>query len=169
MRKKDNILTSIKALISIIINLRLFNNQLTKIDFEKELNSNRQLASSSEEEKQKFFKRLKKQTMNRGKLLRKKLLLSILWIILGLFISLIIKLLTIFDISIFLNQLLHKIPVNIYLGIASVIIFSIATLGRLGWEGQSWKNDTVYEQLDNRIFWILYLCGTILGCLAILL
>jgi len=54
------------------------------------------------------------------------------------------------------------------LGGGSVFLFAWATLGRLGWFGQSWKGDTVVERLDARIFWLLYWLGTFLGSLAVL-
>jgi len=167
MRNKDKIVTSIKAFIS-LINVNLFNEDLTSIDFEKEINSNKQLASSSSEKKEDFLKRLKGINMERGRLLRKKLCHSFFWIFLGLLIGFLFKLF--FNIS-NLDQFtffFKNINPNNYFGISSIVLFSVATLGRLGWEGQSNAGDTVYEQLDKRIFWILYLIGTILGSLSIL-
>jgi hypothetical protein len=54
------------------------------------------------------------------------------------------------------------------LGGASVFCFAWATLGRLGWSGQSYKGDTVVERLDVRIFKLLYWLGTFLGTLALI-
>ncbi len=50
----------------------------------------------------------------------------------------------------------------------SIVSFSIATLGRLGWSGQSFKGDTVFEQLNNRVLWLLYGLGTALGVGALI-
>ncbi len=54
-----------------------------------------------------------------------------------------------------------------WLGALSMFSFAWATLGRLGWPGQSWKGDTVVERLDGRIFKFLYWLGTFLGILAL--
>lgn len=53
--------------------------------------------------------------------------------------------------------------------ILSILSFSWATLGRLGWEGQSFKGDTVFEDLDELIFKSLYWLGTFFGVLAVAL
>lgn len=50
----------------------------------------------------------------------------------------------------------------------SIFCFAWATLGRLGWAGQSWDGDSVVERLDSRIFMTLYWIGTFLGTLAVL-
>lgn len=54
-----------------------------------------------------------------------------------------------------------------WLAITSVVAFSWATLGRLGWENQSNKGETIYEELDASIFWILYWLGAICGVGAV--
>jgi hypothetical protein len=54
------------------------------------------------------------------------------------------------------------------LAIGSVFCFATATLGRLGWGGQSYKGDTSAEHLDQRIFRVLYWIGMCWGTLAIL-
>ncbi len=50
----------------------------------------------------------------------------------------------------------------------SVFVFAWATLGRLGWSGQSIGGKTIFERLDEKIFRILYWIGTFLGILALL-
>ena len=47
--------------------------------------------------------------------------------------------------------------------------FSWATLGRLGWAGQSCKGDTVFEDLDELIFRGLYWLGALFGLLGVAL
>jgi hypothetical protein len=54
-----------------------------------------------------------------------------------------------------------------WLGGSSLFIFAWATLGRLGWSGQSFGGTTVVERLDDRIFKSLYWFGTFLGVLAL--
>ena len=52
--------------------------------------------------------------------------------------------------------------------VGSLFLFASATLGRLGWLGQSWKGDTSVERLDQRIFHVLYWIGMLWGTLAVL-
>ena len=58
-------------------------------------------------------------------------------------------------------------PARSVLAIASMICFSWATLGRLGWAGQSFKGETIFEELDTGIFWALYWLGACLGTAAL--
>jgi len=50
--------------------------------------------------------------------------------------------------------------------VSSVLCFAWATLGRLGWAGQTWKGDSSVEQLDIAIFHILYWLGMYLATAA---
>jgi hypothetical protein len=54
------------------------------------------------------------------------------------------------------------------LAVASVFAFAWATLGRLGWAGQSIAGDTAVERLDATLFHALYWCGMALGAAAAL-
>lgn len=58
-------------------------------------------------------------------------------------------------------------PVSV-LGISSVFCFAWATLGRLGWGGQSYKGDTAVERLDQHLFHLLYWLGMYFGTAAAL-
>jgi hypothetical protein len=49
-------------------------------------------------------------------------------------------------------------------GIASVIMFSSATLGRLS--SKTWSGDSLLERLDAAILWSLYWLGTLLAVIA---
>lgn len=168
MRKKDSILISIKAFISTITCIKFFNKTLARMDFQKALISNKALASSSKQNQEEYLEKLEGDTMKRGRAYRKKLLSSFLWILSGLCISILIKIIiTTVNNNIILD--FSKIELNLVFWIISILLFSIATLGRLGWENQSWKENTVYEQLDNRLFRLFYLFGTILGSLALIL
>jgi hypothetical protein len=51
--------------------------------------------------------------------------------------------------------------------VGSLFFFASATLGRLGWRGQSWGGGTAVERLDQRLFHVLYWIGTCWGTLAI--
>jgi hypothetical protein len=52
--------------------------------------------------------------------------------------------------------------------VGSLFLFASATLGRLGWAGQSYTGDTSVERLDQRIFHVLYWIGMLWGTLAVL-
>ena len=51
--------------------------------------------------------------------------------------------------------------------VGSLLFFASATLGRLGWHGQSWGGGTAIERLDQRLFHVLYWIGMCWGTLAI--
>ena len=55
---------------------------------------------------------------------------------------------------------------RVLFAVGSLFCFASATLGRLGWGGQSWKGDTSAERLDQRIFHVLYWIGMCWGTLA---
>lgn len=155
MRRKDTIIISLQALLC-LFNKNCFIDNLIEQDYQKEMTSNTQLACSEEQVKVKFRLSLKESTLSRMLLLRKKLIYSFLWVVGGLFAGLIFT----NGVSI-VKICVLKLP-NI-LGIISIIFFSIGTLARLGWEGQSWKGDTVFEQLDSRLFWLFYFLGVAFG------
>ena len=98
-------------------------------------------------------------TVHRRDLLRRKTIASFLWILSGVVLG------------VCLPVLLWKttaVPSGYsLLAIVSVVCFSWATLGRLGWAGQSYKGQTVFEELDTGIFWVLYWFGTLLGTAAL--
>lgn len=54
------------------------------------------------------------------------------------------------------------------LGVASIFLFAWATLGRLGWTGQSHGGNSVIERLDDRIFTLLYWIAMFVGALALI-
>lgn len=49
------------------------------------------------------------------------------------------------------------------LAVGSLFCFATATLGRLGWGGQTIKGDTSVELLDQRLFHVLYWIGMCWG------
>jgi len=54
------------------------------------------------------------------------------------------------------------------LAVGSLFSFATATLARLGWGGQRIKEITSVEQVDQRLFHVLYWIGMCWGALAIL-
>lgn len=55
-----------------------------------------------------------------------------------------------------------------WLGIIGTGIILWATLGYLGWEIQSWKGETLPEQINRMWFRVLYIVGTLLLFISIL-
>lgn len=158
-RKKDSLVTSIKAFLC-VLSTKLFLRELTDVDFQKELMSNKQLASSNDESARSSARNnIRENTIERAKLLRKRMCFSLLIIGSACIFAFIIK--AIFSDSFERTHHLTKV-----LGLISIISFSVATLARLGWTGQSYAGDTVIEQLDDRIFKILYWLGSFFGTLA---
>ena len=129
---------SFKAFIYMLFN-NVFLDKLVKIDFQKELISNEQLASS-EDESAMLSKRnnIRKITIDRAKLLWKRLCLSFLIIVYACIFAFIIR-------FIFQNALQNSKNLPKVFGLISIMSFSVATLGRLGWASQSIKNDTVID------------------------
>ncbi len=161
MRKRDSIITSLKAFFS-LFHGGLFLDELVDVDFRKELMSNEQFAALLDQEREKHRPDFRKRTLSRCKLLRKKIIVSLSWILSSVAIVAILT-------CLFFPTKLKGLRVSSILGIVSLICFSLGTLGRLGWEGLSWNGDTVFEQLDHRLFWILYFLGIAMGSLAFVL
>jgi len=132
-------------------------------DFEKELASNKQLMKADEDIKEKHRGELREYTLHRLKLLRRRLLVFFSIIFSAIVVGLI-------WVAILSANGLRKVlaPVAIF-ALLSVMCFSWATLGRLGWAGQSWKGDTVFEDLDEVIFRALYWLGAFFALLAVAL
>jgi hypothetical protein len=57
-----------------------------------------------------------------------------------------------------------KVSPTTIAGLASIICFSSATLGRLSYE--TWSGDSLLERFDEVILWGLYGLGTALGVAA---
>ena len=161
MNRKNNLSVHLKALVCLFWG-KLFMEQIVEVDFQKELSSNKQLASSESSRKNRFRLELHEVTIERAILLRRRLILSLVWILSACCVAfLVIASISNIQISTFLT--LSRV-----LALSSIVSFAWATLGRLGWAGQSFKGDTVFEQLDDVIFRSLYWVGTLLGTLAFL-
>lgn len=153
MRRNNPVVICVQALICLFINKNCFIDSLVKYE---------EQASSIENDKLGCHFNLKESTINRMLLLRKKLTFSFLWVLGGVVVALIFtKSLSIANLS--------AIKISNILGIFSIMFFSIGTLARLGWEGQSWRGDTIFERLDKYFFWVFYFLGTVLGSASFLL
>jgi hypothetical protein len=152
-----------KALIG-LFGITLFLDDLVEVDFQKELSLNKHLASAQNPQKEEVRRIIHDNTIRGAKLLRKRLITSLLWILSACCIAFFVMLLRIKSFCI------GSLPTHSsILAFFSIISFSWATLGRLGWEGQTMAGDTVFEQLDYFIFWCLYWLGTLFGTLAFLI
>ena len=135
-----------------------FLDDLVQIDYFKELASNQGMRDSGDKHKNEFMLRLRESTLERRRLLCQKLATSFLWILSACGVGMAVLLLTPGISS----------GINKAFGILSLFSFSWATLGRLGWEGQTIDGGTVFEKLDSDILWFLYFIGTIFGVVSIL-
>lgn len=160
MRSKNSLATQCKALLYLLFPNEVIN-QLVEVDFQKELATNRGLASAPDEKKHLFRAELLNSTIDSAKLLRKRICISLIWVASACMLPIIV-----FAVSNKFQSSLLKAPS--LLAISSVVVFAWATLGRLGWEGQTSVGDTVFEQLDKNLFWLQYWLGTILATLAFL-
>ena len=66
--------------------------------------------------------------------------------------------------------LMISVPTQVvfWLGIIGTGIILWATLGYLGWKIQSWKGETLPEQINRMWFMVLYIVGTLLLFISIL-
>lgn len=161
MAGKNTLSVHLKALVCLLWG-SLFVEQIAEADFQKELSSNKQLASSEKSRKNELRLQIRKLTIERASLLRRRLILSLVLILSACCVAFLV-IATSSDIPISTFLTLPRI-----LAVSSIASFAWATLGRLGWAGQSIKGDTVFEELDDLIFRSLYWAATLLGTLAFL-
>ena len=76
-----------------LLNESLFLEDLVHIDYRKELDSNMQLREATEQRKNEYLESLRNSTLERRRLLCRKLWISFLWILSAIFLSTIILLL----------------------------------------------------------------------------
>ena len=98
-------------------------------------------------------------TIKRRNLLRLKTVKSLFWVLSGAALGM-------YFITLVLAPETDP-PAQSVLAIATMICFAWATLGRLGWAGQSFKGETIFEELDTGIFWALYWLGACLATAAL--
>jgi len=160
MRSRTPIVIYLKAFASLIF-CGVFLEDCSRCDFEKEIESNEGLKGANQEAKERAMSGIREHTRSSLHLLRKRLLRSF-----GTIFSAIVA-------GALCVGYLTKSPIRNVLvpeslfALLSVISFSWATLGRLGWAGQTFGGDTVFEDLDNLIFTCLYWLGTFLAVLTV--
>ena len=134
----------------------------TACDFQKELENNEQLREAASEIQQQRKAKIKKGTLCRLQLLRKKLWRSFMII----FSAIIFGFLCITVCGKTTTK--DMLSINHIFILLSMTSFSWATLGRLGWEGQTCAGNTIIEKLDEFIFKSLYWLGTLFAVFAIM-
>lgn len=159
IRLKTPIKIYIKAFLSLLTGF--FVEDCAFCDFEKELAGNEQLRAAKPERKQEHKLDSIKRTNVRLNLLRKKLSFSFIVIFSAIITGVLCA--SFLDKCVLKNML---VPNRLF-AILSILSFSWATLGRLGWEGQSFAGNTVFEDLDQLIFKSLYWLGAFFGVLAV--
>ena len=130
----------------------------TESDFEWMLNRQPGLKTLPAQELDRRREECRASTIHRLTLLRRKTLASASFVLAASVIGVLFS-------SVVAARVTFSSP-NI-LAVTSIICFAWATLGRLGWEGQSYGGKTIFEELDRQIFWGLYGAGTLLGTMAI--
>lgn len=130
--------------------------RLADADMQAELQRNAALRSSSDAQREEAFGNLHAATRVRLQLMRRRLLVS--WGSMGS---------AVLSAYVARHLLLSGVPVPA-LGVASILVLSAATLGRIGWAGQSISGETTVERGDQALFHLLYWIGTFCGAAAIL-
>ena len=124
-------------------------------DFEQSLTKNKQLQEASSERRQEQRADALAKLKKRVTLLRRALGVSFLSMASAVMVGFMVWYLKL------------GIPTPApFLAIASAFFFAWATLGRLGWGGQSWKGETSIEQLDQTLFHLLYWLGMYFATVA---
>ena len=113
-----------------------------------------------EEQRERARRESYERSIHRCRLLRKRLASSFLIIGSALLAAGVIW-------AIWLRRTGASLTANGFCPACSVFAFAWATLGRLGWSGQSMGGHTIFERLDEFIFRVLYWIGTFFGILAL--
>jgi len=161
----SDILEKIFAFISLFTSIKFFSNKLSKLDFGYELKRNKQLAEADEKTKETVYDGIHENTLRRGRILRQKTGSSVLILIVAGFIAFAFAI--VFGRITFetLGDTIRKIKYPAF----SIFFFALGTLGRIGWQGQSYKGNTIYERIDNFILWSTYFLGMLFGILSLIL
>jgi hypothetical protein len=147
-----------KALVAFIVP-HSFLGTLADADHKLELSRNQHLQAADPAHQEDHRKKARVAVSKRLQLLRGRVLKALFFIGSAVFIAIVFE------------QLLPPTrPTELapLFAIASLYLFAWATIGRLGWGGQSFGGDTVLERFDQVLFWASYWLGTFCGVLAII-
>lgn len=139
-----------------LISPRSVAERLAFADHEVELSRNEALRNASPQAKKRQLDAAHAATLDRLFLLRRRILSSFALMASAMVVGLLFG-------RFYSGPML---PRTVFAG-GSLLLFAWATLGRLGWAGQTIKGDTSVERLDQRVFQILYWIGMCWGTLAI--
>jgi hypothetical protein len=152
------ILLMLKALIAFLLP-GSFLGTLTDADYKLELSRNQQLQAAGYAHQEDHRKKARVNVLKRLQLLRGRVLKALLFIGSAVFIAIAFE---------WLLPPSRPTVLAPLFAIASLYLFAWATIGRLGWAGQSFGGDSVVERLDQVLFWVSYWIGTFCGVLAII-
>ena len=142
--------------ILVLIASRSFAERLAFADHEVELSRDEALRNASPDATKLQLDAARAGTVDRLFLLRRRILSSLMLMASAAAVGLLFR-------GFYSGPML---PRTVFAG-GSLLLFAWATLGRLGWAGQSVKGDTSVERLDQRVFQVLYWIGMCWGTLAI--
>ena len=145
-----------------LLNPRWFLNYLVEIDFRKDMEGNDYFKNLSPDKKEERLDGLKRGTIERRGQLLKRLKKSSLCILGGIASALL-------AVGLIHHCASFTLTGKLFMAIASLSCYAFATLARLDWEGRTWGGTTVFEQLDDNIFGIMYFLGTFFGVASILI
>jgi len=134
----------------------MFSAPLVAADHAVELSRNTPLQQSAPEKQEEHLAVAREATVTRLVLLRRVILTSFTLMASATVVGLLFR-------RFYSGPMLPR-PV---FAVGSLFLFAWATLGRLGWAGQTIKGDTSVERLDQRVFQVLYWIGMCWGTLAI--
>jgi predicted permease len=127
-------------------------------DWDAELIANDAMAKKSKAEIEKEKKKYESEVRRRLGIFRRGI-----W---GSFFALITAVVAAEVASAFIPQ--TSSSARVFLGGSSIFVFAWATLARLSRSATSLGGATVLERIDERMLWILYWFGTLLGTLALI-
>ena len=148
----------LKAFLNFFVN-RCCLDDIVKHDRIRQLKRSRRLREEREAKPQEQLRNL---TVQRMRLLRISVWGSLSFVLTAASIG--------FAVAVVLRSRIGQIEtVRQVAGGASIVLFAAATLGRLGWKGQSLSGDTVPERLDRFFLWLFYWLATFSGVTAIVI
>ena len=145
----------LKALAGFIVP-SAFAGALADADYRLELSRNKELRGARTDD-QEALQRMAHSVHERLRLLRRRMLQGAICVVSAVVVAL--------AVSGFVSPTCLRSPAKLFT-LISVFLFAWATLGRLGWAGQSYKGDTLVERLDQTLFWSSYWLATFFAVLA---
>lgn len=150
------VLLILRALVALLVP-GAFIDTLTDADLDLELSRNEQLRAAGPDRQQQHRQETRHVVVDRLRFLRVRMRKAMVFVASAVSVAIVVA---------WLLPTPRSPVLTAALVANSVFLFAWATLGRLGWAGQSWNGDTVVERLDQALFWGSYWFGTLCGVLA---